>query len=189
MRGTATSDAMARIVGRRIGAGTTTARMFLVLGIALLPLAGGLAMATEPLPSRIALWLSPPPADGRLEACWQDKAATAWQLAQQDLLRVRIGQDLQLQRLDEAGSRSRAWTQRCFQLRDGTRILLQGALVPAESARLLPATLPVLVLENRARHVPVLRLGCGFPARSATSLRACASALGDAGGHGPLPDR
>ncbi len=148
-------------------------------------LAGRPATAAEPLPSRVALWLSPPPANGRLDACGQKRTATAWHVAQPDLLRVRVRQDLQLQRLDDAGSRTVAWTQRCFQLRDGHRVLLQGALVPAESARLLPAALPVLVLENRARHVPVLRLGCGFPARPAAALPTCMPAP-DAG---PPPAR
>lgn len=133
----------------------------------------GNARSTETLPARVALWLSAPPTDGRLGSCAQTRAATAWQLAQADAALVRLGQGLQLQRLAEAGSRGATWTQRCFQLRHGAHVLMQGAVVPAESARLLPPSLPVLVLENRARHVPVLTLSCGFPVRTTASTRPC----------------
>ena len=186
MRGLAALAPMPRIAERRIGPGMTgRGRKSIALGTMLLQLAGGLATAAEPFPGRVALWLSPPPPNGRLDACARDAAVTAWRLAQLDLVRVRVGQALHLQGLNDAGSRTPAWTQRCFQLRDGHRVLVQGALVPAESARLLPAALPVLVLENRARHVPVLRPGCGFPARLAAALPTCMPAP-DAG---PPPAR
>lgn len=156
--------------------------------LALLHAGNGDATAADTLPARVALWLSAPPGDGRLESCAQAAPAAAWQLAQADAALVRLGQDLQLQRLAEAGSRGVAWTQRCFQLRHGTRVLLQGAVVPAESARLLPPPLPVLVLENRARHVPVLALACGFPARTTAFAHACAGTLreGGEGSHPPV---
>lgn len=46
--------------------------------LALLHAGNGDATAAETLPARVALWLSAPPADGRLESCTQAAPASTW---------------------------------------------------------------------------------------------------------------
>ena len=134
------------------------------MGMAMLGLAGMLAAAAaQPAAQRVDLWLSVPPVDGDLGACAVDGPARQWRLAAAD---VRLSPDrggYRVQQLGADAGRDEGWTQRCFQLRDGTGVLLQGAVVPAMSARLLSPPLWVAVLENRARYVPQMAVGCGYP--------------------------
>ena len=158
----AAATAPARAPWRRIAAAAMT----------VLALAGAPAAAAPPgpmqapqrvVPQQVALWLSVPPVDGDLGACAVDGPARQWRLAAGD---ARLSPDrggYRLQQLGADAGRDDGWTQRCFQLRDGSRVLLQGAVVPAMSARLLSPPLWVAVLENRARYVPQMTVGCGYP--------------------------
>lgn len=134
------------------------------VGLAMPGLAGVLAAAAaQPAPQRVDLWLSMPPLGGDLRACAADEPARQWRLAAGDAQLSPDRGGYRLQQLGADAGRDEGWTQRCFQLRDGIRVLLQGALVPAMSARRLPPPLWVAVLENRARHVPEIVVGCGYP--------------------------
>lgn len=127
----------------------------------------GLTLAANP--RRIDLWLSPAPSDGQLQQCQQQQPESSWILAGKSLLLLSDANGIRVQQLGIDGSRNYAWTQRCLQLRDGVHVIVQGALIPANSARRLPAWLPVLVLENRARFAPEMTLHCGFPAAIVTN--------------------
>lgn len=119
----------------------------------------------------VSLWLSQPPADGRLENClqtegyvWQPvEAPRMWlQVLRQDDVRARFV----LRDLGRGGT-GVEWTQRCFQLRVAERLLVQGVLIPGQSARYLSPTLPVLSLEKLSAAEPWMELGCGWPAANA----------------------
>lgn len=139
--------------------------------------AGGLALTVAMLAAsshawaqhtfvRVDLWLTESP-DGRLETCADTSRTAPWTLARQglrmDWTKDARAETIRLSQLGPGGN-DLGWTQRCFQLRDPSgRVLGQGGIVPQESARrVLPST-PVLVLENRAAHIPTMTLGCGFP--------------------------
>lgn len=122
----------------------------------------------------VSLWLSQPPADGRLENClrtegllWQPvEAPRMWlQVLRQDEDKARFV----LRELGRGGA-GVEWTQRCFQLRVAERLLIQGAVIPSQSARRLSPALPVLSLENLSAAVPWMDLVCGWPAAHAGRL-------------------
>ena len=118
----------------------------------------------SPQPQWVDLWLSAPPADGNLQACTADVPARQWRLAVAAVQLSVTGAGHRLQRLGQEAAQGEAMTQRCFQLRVGEQVLVQGAVVPTASARRLHPPLWVLALENRARYQPEMVLACGFPA-------------------------
>jgi hypothetical protein len=113
--------------------------------------------------AKVELWLSERPAGGRLEPC---ATATERVWTQADAprlsLQMRPRGPVSLHNLGGDGSDLR-WTQRCFQLRVNATVLVQGALIPSESARWLPPNLPVLVLDYRSVRMPWMELQCGWP--------------------------
>lgn len=123
----------------------------------------------NPTQRRVSLWLSSPSPAGQLERCGQPLPASRWGLAASDMWLASNAVGTRVQYRGRANGLDDLWAQHCFQLRSGDHILAQGALLPTHSARRLPASLPVLVLENRARHVPWLTLRCGFPDASSAS--------------------
>lgn len=133
-----------------------------------------LSRAQLPATGPVELWLTPPPDPGRLASCGLADAGRPWVLAQEHALLTRLassqGNSVRVGRLGPGGARD-DWLGQCFQLRRGSTVLWQGALVSAGHAQAL--ALPVLELENRARHEPRLTLSCGLPAQAAPGPDTC----------------
>lgn len=124
----------------------------------------------------VTLWISEAPADGQLSRCaehlqageqapgpWHAVGTPVSQPSPRAIMRHTAFQ------VTGADSMPHAWTQRCFQLRSQGKVLAQGAIIPAESARWLAPTLAVLVVTRRPAAPSDLTLGCGWPWPATTS--------------------
>lgn len=130
--------------------------------------------ATPPLPHHIDLWVSPPPDDGNLETC-ADRQLSEWEKIQSHVPVVGGGQEnpsIKLSRLARISANPEV-TQRCFQLRQNSEVIAQGAILPEESARRLGIPMLVLVLHYRSAAEPEFRLGCGFPPVETSMIFQC----------------
>jgi hypothetical protein len=135
----------------------------------------GWAQDLRHLPLQVELWVSTAPDHGRLEAC-ASHIAKDWSMVQDQvsLRQQSAGKStaIQLSGLD-AKAASLEVTQRCFQLRSQGQLIAQGAVLPAESARLIATPMLILSQHQPAAHLPLMVMSCGFPDQGLRPVQSC----------------
>lgn len=136
----------------------------------------GWAQDLRHLPRKVELWISTEPDHGRLEVCASHTAKDWLMIQDQVSLRQQsAGKStaIQLSGLD-AKAASLETTQRCFQLRSQGQLIAQGAVLPAESARLIATPMLILSLHHTEADLPLMVMSCGFPDQGLRPVQSCA---------------